>query len=196
MDMPTVFSKMLGENTRKVERLISRGASISFAPKNTASYTISRAIRWCVENTPFRLFCAYSDPEAGELGTIYQSLNFYYLGNRFGTSVQYFYNKRWTSDRVFRNRSAYKRYAKALGITWQPEWQVRDRIVWENIPDSIESELRQAATSERLGCPSRKPLRKHKYAYVLGSDRRETRTLRQLFGERNKTYPYPKERGR
>jgi hypothetical protein len=37
MDMPNAFSKLLGEKTRKIERLISRGACISWSPKNLAS---------------------------------------------------------------------------------------------------------------------------------------------------------------
>ena len=33
---------------------------------------------------------------------------------------------------------------------------------------------------------------KHKYAYVLGRDKRETNALRKKFLELNKTYDYPK----
>ena len=36
---------------------------------------------------------------------------------------------------------------------------------------------------------------KHKYVYVLGVDKKETRELRREFLERNKVYPYPTERG-
>lgn len=76
MDMPSVFSKMLGDETRKIERLISRGACISWSPKNLGSSLIMFAIKWMVKNTRFRLFVAYSDIEAKELGTIYQACNF------------------------------------------------------------------------------------------------------------------------
>lgn len=37
---------------------------------------------------------------------------------------------------------------------------------------------------------------KHKYAYVLGRDKRETKILRKTFEDKNKTFPYPKERGK
>ena len=70
MDMPAARSKMLGEDTIKLERLISRGACVSWSPKNLASTLISFSINWMVQNTPYRLFTAYSDPEAKELGTI------------------------------------------------------------------------------------------------------------------------------
>ena len=36
---------------------------------------------------------------------------------------------------------------------------------------------------------------KHKYAFVLGRDKRETKELRKQFESLNKTYSYPKDRG-
>lgn len=42
-----------------------------------------------VKNTQYRLFTAYSDTEAKELGTIYQACNFYYLGKKSGAGYQY-----------------------------------------------------------------------------------------------------------
>lgn len=195
MDMPAAFSKALGEGTRKLERLISRGASISFAPKNTASALISFAMRWMVQNTQYRLFTAYADPEAGELGTIYQALNFYYLGNKYGTSIKYLYKGRWVSDRTFRSRSAYKRYAKDLGVEWNPAWQYGDNILWTEMPIDVESALRRASIDFMNNLPKQKGTKKHKYAYVLGADKKETRELRQRFLSLNKVYPYPKQRG-
>src|ERR1035437_9711527 len=79
MDMPSVFSKLLGEETKKIERLISRGACISWSPKNLGSSLIMFAHKWMVKNTQYRLFVAYAAVEAKELGTIYQACNFYYL---------------------------------------------------------------------------------------------------------------------
>ena len=37
---------------------------------------------------------------------------------------------------------------------------------------------------------------KHKYAFILGRDKRETKQLRKKFLELNKVYNYPKERGK
>ena len=48
----------------------------------------------------------------------------------------------------------------------------------------------------QLSCEKRKIEPKHKYAYVLGRDKKETMKLRKLFEERNKIYPYPKNRGK
>ena len=92
MATTNTFSKLLGEGTKDKEKLISRGASASWPPKNLASRLIMYSIRDMVKTTPFRLFIAYSDPHALELGTVYQACNFYYLGQTFGANYVY-YNK-------------------------------------------------------------------------------------------------------
>ena len=75
-------------------------------------------IKYMVENTQYRLFTAYSDPAAKELGTIYQACNFYYLGQSFGGKAKYVnpYTGKLVSDRFFRQRTAYKKYANELGL--------------------------------------------------------------------------------
>ena len=145
MGMPNAFSKMLGENTKNIERLIARGASASWCPMNLGSNFLMWCIKWMVKNTKYRLFTCYSDPQAKEKGSIYQALNFYYLGRKSGTTVRCInpYNKeKIVTDRAFRARSFYKRYAKDLHIEWQKDWNNDQKILWENIPDDIEKELR------------------------------------------------------
>ena len=145
MSVPNSFSKMVGDKTKDIERLISRGACISWSPKCLASHFMMWCITWMVKNTQFRIFSAYSDPTARELGTIYQSCNFYYLGGDFGGSVKYInpYTGKLISDRAFRQRSFYKKYAKELGITWNKTWDASGRIDWDLVPDDIEEQLRQ-----------------------------------------------------
>jgi len=194
--MPNAFSKLLGEDTKDLERLISRGACISWSPKNLASSFVMWCIKWMVQNTQYRLFTAYSDPTAKELGTIYQACNFYYLGQKSGTTTRYInpYTGKVVSDRFFRQKTAYRKYAVELGFKWEKDWSHKTGINWENIPDDIEKLLREHSkqkqkSSQKIDMPS-----KHKYAYVLGKDNRETKMLRKIFEERNKLYSYPKER--
>ncbi len=195
--MPNAFSKLLGENTRDIERLISRGACASWTPKCLASSFLMWCIKWMVDNTQYRLFTAYSDPTAKELGTIYQACNFYYLGKQSGTNVRYInpYTGKVVSDRFFRQRTAYKKYAKELGIEWDKNWCSSTGMKWENVPDNIEKILRRYSKkkqneSKKIIYPS-----KHKYAFVMGRTKLETKRLRKSFEERNKIYHYPKERG-
>lgn len=197
MDMPNAFSKLVGDGTRKIERLISRGACVSWSPKNLASSLIMYAIRWAVKNTRFRVFTAYSDPEAKELGTIYQACNFTYLGQTSGATHKYRLpgTKKWISDRSFRSRSAYKRYAKDLGIDWNPEWQVGDKIVWKNMPLDVEKALRDRSREMYKLADVREIPAKHKYVYIQGKDKKETRELLKVFHKLNPNLPsYPKER--
>lgn len=195
-NLPNAFSKMLGDDTPQLERLISRGACISWSPKNLASRMIMWAIKWMVHNTQYRLFTAYSDPMAKELGTVYQACNFYYLGQTAGATRRYIhpYTGNVVSDRYFRVRSAYRRYCKDLGIQWQPNWCSTTQMLWDNIPDDIEKQLRDyskhiQANATPVSVPS-----KHKYAMVLGANKTETKALKRLFETNNKTYPYPKTR--
>jgi hypothetical protein len=197
MNMPNAFSKLMGEDTRKIERLISRGACISWSPPNLASNFMMWCIGYMAKNTPYRLFTAYADIEAKELGTIYQACNFYYLGKNAGTSTRYInpYTGKIVSDRFFRVRSAYKKYAQELKITWQKNWSNDQRMLWENIPDDIEKQLRDFSKMKQLGAEKIVMPSKHKYAYVLGANRKETKLLREMFLERNRVYEYPKVRG-
>ena len=197
MNMPNAFSKILGDDTKELERLISRGACISWSPKNLASSFLMWCIKWMVDNTQYRLFTAYSDPQAREIGTIYQACNFYYMGKKSGTTSRYInpYTGKMVSDRFFRQRTAYKKYAKELGIEWHKNWTTRTGMNWSEIPDDVEKLLRDFSKekqrlSERIEFPN-----KHKYAFVLGRDKRETKKLRKLYESRNKVLPYPKSRG-
>lgn len=199
MGTPNAFNLLLGEENRDLEILINRGACISWSPKNLASSLMSFALNWMAKNTKHRLFTAYSDVTAKELGTIYQACNFYYLGNTFGASKKYIqpYNKQPVSDRWFRTRCAYKNYAKDLGIAWNDSWLGKGRkVVWDRVPDDIEKQLRDYSKRKQSEASFIEIPSKHKYAYVLGKDKKETKKLRKLFEERNKIYPYPKERGK
>jgi hypothetical protein len=200
MDMPNSFSKLLGEGTRKIERLISRGACISWSPKNLASALIMYAIKWMVGNTRFRVFVAYSDAEAKEIGTIYQACNFIYLGRDSGTKKQYMVKgtNRWISGRSFRARSFYKKYAKVLGISWNPDWQQRDRILWDKMPPDVAQKLKDMSKKALAEAEVREVAPKHKYMYILGQGRKETKELVRRFRESSPELvhlPYPKNRG-
>lgn len=195
-DMPNAFSKMLGEDTKTMERLIGRGACISWSPKNLGSAMIGTAIKELVKTTPYRLFTAYSDEEARELGTIYQACNFYYLGQKSGSGYQFkIRDDKWVSDRYFRSRSVYKKLAKADGIGWRKEWQKGDRVFFDLMSEDVASRIKQMSKEYQQSCEKRKLIPKHKYAYVLGASKKETKGLRKLFEERNKVYDYPKNRG-
>lgn len=199
MGMPNAFSKMLGEGTDHIERLINRGASAAWTPKNLGSKFLMWCIKWMVNNTQYRLFTAYSDPQALELGQIYTALNFYCLGQKSGSSVMCinpYDQTKIINDRRFRARSFYKKYAQELGIEWGSNWNNDTKMLWENVPDDIEKQLRDYSKKKYQESEKIFVKPKWKWAFVLGRNRLETKELRKKFLEINKTYPYPKERGK
>lgn len=202
MAVPNTFSLLLGEEYKHREKLISRGASISWSPPHLGSWLIMNSIRWMTKNTHFVIYSAYSDPEAKELGTLYQSCNFFYLHQASGTIEQYFDPDRpeygWFSSRNFRHRSKYTRYAKELGIELQKEWWGKYTLKWNEMPENLVLQLKNAAKEYQARCWVRKVATKHKYAYIAGKDRRETRYLRKRFAQLNPSLvglEYPQTRG-
>lgn len=193
---PNAFSNLMGEDTKYHERLLSRGASAAWTPKNLASHFITWATQWMVNNTEYYLFTAYSDPTAKERGKIYQALNWFYLGQGSGTSIRCInpYNStKIVSDRTFRSRSFFKRYAKDLGIEWQKNWNNDQSILWENIPDDIEQRLRDYSKEMYKNATKIPFPKKRKWAFVLGKNKKETRELRKKFLDLNKVYDYPND---
>lgn len=181
MATPNSFSYVLGKENFHLEKLIARGATNSIAPKNTASWLIMRSINWMIANTHFRMFTAYSDPQANEFGTVYQSCNFIYLGNHFGARHLFFDpqnpEKGWFSSREFRKLGSYKRYAKDKGIAWHESWNHNTRVLWSHIPREIENVLRKGAKEYEARCIKKKIPPKHKYIYLKGRSKRETELL-------------------
>ena len=205
MATPNAFSNLLGKENTNKEKLISRGACISWGPKNLGSWLIMSSIKWMVKNTDFRYFTAYSDPEAKELGTIYQACNFHYLGQTSGTSFQYLDPKHpekgWFSDREFRKKSKYYKYAAALDIskeTWK-SWMKKYSPDWTLVPPNIKVQIKAEEKKYREGCTKRAVLAKHKYCYILGRGKKDTKSLLRKFAENSpnrQSLSYPRERGK
>jgi len=206
---PNSFSNLLGEENKNREKLIARGACISWSPKNLGSWLIMKSLRWMVKHTEFRYFTAYSDPEAKELGTIYQACNFIYLGQKFGAGNQYLDptnpDRGWFGSSGFNDRSQIVRYAKGLGIEWKKEWikfvgakkNIR-KINWQMMPEDIADRIKQERVAHRKRCLSRPSPPKHKYCYILGDSKQETKKLNKLFKKHNPDkagLPFPESRG-
>lgn len=205
MATPNAFSNLLGKENRDMEKLISRGACAAWTPKGLNSRLVMGSVRWMVKNTGFRFFTAYSDPEAKELGTIYQACNFLYLGQASGTSRQYFDpehpERGWFSDRNFRHKSKYYMYADNIGVGREQfkKWMKKYSPDWTRVPKQVKLDIKAEEKRYRQSCLVRETKPKHKYAYILGATKKETKYLRNLFAELNPhlvDLPYPKERGK
>jgi hypothetical protein len=73
-----------GRQHRELAVCLERGACAHHAPPNAASFLISRATKLASADHGWSIFYAYADPEAGEIGTVYQAANWLYLGQGVG----------------------------------------------------------------------------------------------------------------
>ena len=93
----SVMDSICGEEYGDKVRVLSRGACVHWTPIGTASKLISKSIK-SLKNEGYKIIVAYSDERAGEIGTIYQSCNFYYTGKSTG-GKEYLINGRWRTGK-------------------------------------------------------------------------------------------------
>lgn len=159
----------------ELEIQIQRGACSSWAPKNLNSKLVMFACRWMVNNTKYRIFTAYSDFEAGEIGTIYQACNFDYLGQEYGARYKYINKEgKEINERYFNRTSTWKKYARNLGIEWNPEWSTDTGYKkLDMIPEEIKNIIKEQMKVDKsvLDVVPIKP--KGKYVLLLKRNKRE-----------------------
>ena len=103
---------------------LERGACVHWAHPHAGSFLISRACRLMHRNYGWRIFYAYSDPMAGEIGTIYQACNWLFIGvaHRGGASpgrwrFKHLPTNIWYSTKQLRSRKTY-----IPGLRTDPDW--------------------------------------------------------------------------
>ena len=108
---------------------LERGACAHWAHPHTASWFIPRACRMASANHGWRIFYAYSDPAAGEIGTVYQAAGWLYLGQGVGHGKarprEYFRHlvdtdDKWITDKALRVGRGIS-IADALAQGWERE---------------------------------------------------------------------------
>lgn len=161
-------ANICGPEYRDVTVCLERGACVHWAHPHAGSKLVSAACKLASKEFGWKIFYAYSDETAGEIGTIYQACNWAYLGKGVGrgngnTSRSVFFDpsgKRLTSKSM---RAYVKKY---FGGTIRDAW----------------------AMLKLLGWTRSKEMDKHKYATVVCSHNGEKKRLLSLMKEK----PYPK----
>lgn len=173
---------------KKLEALISRGACSSWAPKHLNSALVMFACRWMVNNTDKRLFTAYSDPSAGEIGTIYQACNFDYLGQGYGSTNLYrLKSGKIVNSRFFTTSYALNLWAKELNIFLDPLWKKDNGYLdLKKIPEDILIKLKELAKNKQKESKKINIERKGKYVLLLKRNKRE------IINKTWESKPYPK----
>ncbi len=83
---PTVMSlksSVAGEKYQDKVIQLQRGACVHWAHPHAASFLISRGLKY-IGQKGYKIVIAYSDPDAGEVGTVYQATNWLYCGKTIG----------------------------------------------------------------------------------------------------------------
>lgn len=110
------LAKIAKQNNLKIIQL-TRGGTRFDAPRNTASQAVSLALKEVKKRFGNVLVIAYSDTKWNEIGTIYQSTNFLYLGqtNPKG-QANYVINGRKMSGWTVRKKYMTRDFSKLLEI--------------------------------------------------------------------------------
>lgn len=113
-----------GREYREQAVCLERGACVHYAPSNAASFLITHALRQASADHGWKIFYAYADPEAGEIGTVYQACNWLYIGQGVGrTPGRLREDWRLPDGKVLSSRSLRHRGMKrrdALEAGWVP----------------------------------------------------------------------------
>jgi hypothetical protein len=81
-------ASVCGEKYAHMVKILCRGACVHWAHPHSASFLIPKACQLMVEKG-FHIFVAYSDAEAGEIGTVYQATNWLYCGTTNSASSSF-----------------------------------------------------------------------------------------------------------
>ncbi len=210
----TAVNQLCGkEHENKVITLV-RGACVHWAHPHSASFMINRACRAMTEHGKY-VFVAYSDTDAGEIGTVYQASNWLFGGATVPTLHFYwpraphtgrkdrniplaFYDGRHWDQRHIHNRT--RRLIKcAKGETsfqeaplfagannWEPS-EIKGTATYQYIQNLTRAEMKERLIAE--GFVFEKQKAKFRYVNIVG-DRRTVRLLRKALTW--ETLPYPK----
>ena len=153
---------LCGPEHRNLAICLSRGACVHWAHPHAASFLIARACQLAAEQHGWRVFFAYADPMAGEIGVVYQAANWLYLGQGVGRRscagrLRFFSRRegKWRSTRSVRGRRAVLADLRSHP-NWIAEWTPdKGRYVWLEGSKRQKRDLRRALKYEPRPYPSR-----------------------------------------
>ncbi len=117
--------------------VLARGACVHWAPVNTNSKLIGTSLKQLKKVEPnAKVVIAYSDPQAGEIGTVYQATNWLYLGKGRSRTCVLKENGNIIHSRYFSQKGgikAMKKYIKenpGSRIYWEKEQPKKGRYTF------------------------------------------------------------------
>jgi len=118
-----MIAPMLGVTQHELAYLC-RGACVHWAPVGTAPRLINMSVKLLAAQKPVKVCIAYSDTDAGEIGTVYQASGWICIG--LGIS-----DYEWvTPSGVTRNRSTTRDVANRNGASWAEATAILEAAGW------------------------------------------------------------------
>jgi hypothetical protein len=114
--------------------VLARGANVHWSPTGTNSRLVSIACRLVRRDTAKSLIIAFSDSDAGEIGTIYQACNWVYIGR--GRSSRPDGEFIAPNGRVF-NKRIVGQVAKANGVKYSTAKNAMLLNGWDMQPENV-----------------------------------------------------------
>ena len=205
-----------GESWAQYVVTLCRGACCHWAHPHAASHLISAACRQMANSArttksgrvviPAYIFVAYSDVDAGEIGTVYQACNWLYCGKTSGTTMYRDVTGKLRDSKLIHSATRSRRGRSArpdetgrrffirggkkyyAGDTLPDGTVVRGNKLYPYIPLSTRAERKKQLVEQKAEFERGNP--KHRYVGIYTPNRRIKRAILQTL--RWQTFPYPK----
>ncbi len=141
---------------------LARGANVHWSPNGTNSKLVAWACKLIARETKARLVIAYSDVDAGEIGTIYQASNWIYIGkgsstNQWVSPSGRIFDQKYPSDLRRRDGKIVPRakYTEALRENGFTEQKSNPKHRYVFVLDKSDKQLIQRVEAMRKPYPKR-----------------------------------------
>jgi hypothetical protein len=198
------LASVCGQRWAKHATVLCRGACVHWAHKHSASHLISTACNLMAQKGT-HIFVAYSDTEAGEIGTVHQACNWIYCGETAGTTMYQTSDGKVRDTKLIhsctrsrKNRSQFpddtgRRFFEVnrtkyyAGETLPDGRVVRGSSTYPYIQEQTRRE--KVVTLKQAGAKFFKGNPKHRYVGIYADKRTRRQILKAL---RWQSAPYPK----
>jgi hypothetical protein len=205
-----------GEEWARYVVTLCRGACVHWAHPHSASFLISAACRRMASSArttksgrvvlPAYIFVAYSDVDAGEVGTVYQASNWAYCGKTSGTTMYRDVTGKLRDSKLIHSATRSRKgrstrpdeTGRRFFIRDGKKYYARDTLpdgtvvggnkLYPYIPLSTRAERKKQLVEQKVAFEKGKP--KHRYVGIYAPNRRIKRAI--LLALRWQAFPYPK----
>jgi len=151
---------------------LTRGCCAYWAPPWTSSYLISKSLKLLNKkfNGKAMYVLAYSDWDAGEIGTVYQASNWFYLGHK--------YKYEWISpDGIRYDRNTHRNKARYIDPDFKKNKKINPKYVKQVKKEMINNGWTKSKTM------------RGRYATVIGNKGKYKSELIKILKEKSVEYP-------